>query len=177
MIYIGFYRLLLENKIILYLVSNDFFRWNFVIDDWHTSTLYINYTVLKKYTYSLILNKVVRYKQIALSLKFQALLVNDDKAMAHALWLNVFDGRDCDPRNLELLLAYTRKQVGYLISILKENMLFIYVFVFFDIMNYNFFHYVNPSKFSSQIKTVMISGEWIWPWTITCSYDLEPLMT
>lgn len=87
------------------------------------------------------------------------MLVNDDKAMAHALWLNVFDGRDCDPRNLELLLAYTRKQVGYLISILKENILFIYVFGFFDIMNYNLFHYVNPSKFSSQIKTVMISGE------------------
>lgn len=89
------------------------------------------------------------------------MLVNDDKAMAHALWLNVFDGRDCDPRNLELLLAYTRKQVCYLISILKENILFIYVFGFFDIMNYNLFHYVhvNPSKFSSQIKTVMISGE------------------
>uniref|UniRef100_K1Q7B7 Ubiquinol-cytochrome c reductase complex chaperone CBP3-like protein n=1 Tax=Magallana gigas TaxID=29159 RepID=K1Q7B7_MAGGI len=42
----------------------------------------------------------------------EALLVNDDKAMAHALWLNVFDGRDCDPRNLELLLAYTRKQTS-----------------------------------------------------------------
>lgn len=87
----------------------------FVIDDRHT--LYIKYIdSVTKNTHIVILNKVVKYKKIALSLKFQALLVNDDKAMAHALWLNVFDGRDCDPRNLELLLAYTRKQVSYLIS-------------------------------------------------------------
>lgn len=52
----------------------------------------------------------------------EALLVNDDKAMAHALWLNVFDGRDCDPRNLELLLAYTRKQMQHLHKI--ESTLF-----------------------------------------------------
>lgn len=53
----------------------------------------------------------------------EALLVNDDKAMAHALWLNVFDGRDCDPRNLELLLAYTRKQMQHLHKI--ESILFL----------------------------------------------------
>ena len=40
------------------------------------------------------------------------MLDSDDMALAHAIWLNVYDGKECDPRCLEMLVGYTRKQVG-----------------------------------------------------------------
>ncbi|XP_061179449.1 ubiquinol-cytochrome c reductase complex assembly factor 1-like [Saccostrea echinata] len=47
----------------------------------------------------------------------EALLVGTDIALAHALWLNIYDAKDCDPRCLEFMVEYTRKQMHYLQSI------------------------------------------------------------
>ncbi|XP_048729236.1 ubiquinol-cytochrome-c reductase complex assembly factor 1-like [Ostrea edulis] len=55
--------------------------------------------------------------QSAMLVYDEALLDGSDMELAHALWLNIYDGKDCDPRCLEFMVDYTRKQMNYLHSI------------------------------------------------------------
>nr|XP_022323421.1 ubiquinol-cytochrome-c reductase complex assembly factor 1-like [Crassostrea virginica] len=53
----------------------------------------------------------------------EAMLDSDDMALAHAIWLNVYDGKECDPRCLEVLVGYTRKQMKHLQTIDSKTLL------------------------------------------------------
>ncbi|XP_059926461.1 ubiquinol-cytochrome-c reductase complex assembly factor 1 [Gadus macrocephalus] len=50
-------------------------------------------------------------------------ILSDDRVLAAALWRNLFN-RECeDPRQLELMLEYVRKQMQYIDSLDAEDLL------------------------------------------------------
>ncbi|XP_075033045.1 ubiquinol-cytochrome c reductase complex assembly factor 1 [Mixophyes fleayi] len=50
-------------------------------------------------------------------------IISDDRVLAAALWRNIFNMRCDDPRQLELMVEYVRKQMQYLDSLNGEDLL------------------------------------------------------
>uniref|UniRef100_A0A8C5QMS1 Ubiquinol-cytochrome c reductase complex assembly factor 1 n=1 Tax=Leptobrachium leishanense TaxID=445787 RepID=A0A8C5QMS1_9ANUR len=50
-------------------------------------------------------------------------IISDDRTLAAALWRNLFNQQCEDPRKLELMVEYVRKQVQYLDSVNGEDLL------------------------------------------------------